>query len=168
MTMFFDQWKKSYPLDREHVDQLYTHLLMREVSTDAANRKIFAPHLESVPWVARWCSDGAQNEDAQRPIMSRERYREVLRHLWLRGIKTMQVFNALMPGYEEMALYEVQEAVAVYDEMLDVGDFLENGEVMNLQSPKIQDSGVVWSGLRVGDRAVVRTFKQGEGTARVT
>jgi hypothetical protein len=39
MTMFFDQWKKSYPLDREHVDQLYTHLLMREVSTDAATAR---------------------------------------------------------------------------------------------------------------------------------
>jgi hypothetical protein len=82
--------------------------------------------------------------------MSRERYREVLRHLWLRGIKTMQVFNALLPGYEEMAVFEVQDAAAIYDEMLELREFLEDGEVLNVAVPKIQDSGVVWSGLRLG------------------
>jgi hypothetical protein len=168
MTMFFEQWKPEYPLDREHVDQLYSHLLLREVSNETANRKIFAPHLQSIPWVTRWCNDGAQGQDAKRPIMSRERYREVLRHLWLRGIRAMQVFNPVQPGYEEMALYEVQDAAAVYDEMLEFRDLLDAGEAMNLAVPKIQDSGVVWSGVRFGDRAVVRAFKQGGGTGRVT
>jgi hypothetical protein len=168
MTIFFEQWKPEYRLDREHVDQMYTHLLLREVSNEAANRKIFAPHLQSIPWVTRWCSDGAQDKDAERPIMSRERYREVLRHLWMRGITAMQVFNPVQTGYEEMALYEVQDAVAIYDEMLQFREMLEDGEVLNLTVPKIQESGVVWSGLRLRERAVVRTFKQGEGMSRIT
>lgn len=166
MTNFFDHWQRRWQLDREHVDQLYTHLLLRQVSNETANRLTFAPHLQSIPWVARWCTDDPEPDDA-RPIMSRERYREVLRHLWLRGISGMQVFNPIRPGYEEMSLYEVQDAVAVYDETLVYGDLLDAGEPMNLKVPRIQDNGVIWSGLRTADRAVVRAFKQGGGARNI-
>jgi hypothetical protein len=170
MTTFFDYWKPEYRLERERVDQFYTHFLLRDVSNETANRQIFAPHLESIPWVARWCPDGpgGVGEQAKRPIMSRERYREVLRHLWFRGINGMQIFNHVVPGYEHMAVFEVEDAVAIYDEALQFRDFLEGGEVMNLTVPKLQDSGVVWSGLRLANRAVVRVFKQGMGASKLT
>lgn len=161
MTMFLKQWQPSWPKDGEHIDELYTHLLLRETSNDTANRRLFAPHLHSVPWIARWC---AAYTEQTGPIMSRPRYREVLRHLWLRGVTGMQVFNELVKNHEGMALYEVQDAVTVYDEMLSYAEFLDSGEVMNLANPQIQDTGVIWSGLRKGNEAIVRTFKQGGGS----
>jgi len=115
--------------------------------------------------VARWCPIVNHRED-ETPSMSREAYREALRHMWLRGIDGMQLFNAWREGYEEIALFEVLDAVAVYDEMLGYRDFLDAGHVMNLVGPAVQDEGVLWSGLRLAERAVVRLFSQGEGPAR--
>jgi hypothetical protein len=164
-TLFFHAWKSAYRLDREHVDQFYTRILLNDVSNDAAGRLAWAPGRRSIPWVCRWCPD---DDDPKIPIMSRERYREVLRHLWLRGISGMQVFNPVNKGFEEMALAEVQDAAAVYDEMLEYSDFLEHGTPLCLDVPKAQDSGVLWSGLVLADRAVVRTFKQGGSKSSVT
>jgi hypothetical protein len=163
-TICWKFWKPDYTLDREHVDQFYTHLLLRQVTEDTINRLAWAPEKKSVPWVDRWCPD---DEDPKIPIMSRERYREVLRHCWLRGVDTMQIFNPKRPGFEEIVISEIQDAVAVYDEMLEYGDVLEGGRPIGLQTPKIQDDGVLWSGVRKDNRAVIRTFKQGGGAARV-
>lgn len=162
----FVLWKPEWPLDREHVDQMYTHLLLTQVSSDSLNRKDWAAHMTSIPWVVRWCAAELPPRDLP-PIMSRERYREVLRHLWLRGIAGMQVFNHVEPGYEEMALFEVQDAVQIYDEMLAYREFIDDGEPLNLNVPEMQHAGVLWSGLRRGDRAVVRMFKQGGGKAQL-
>lgn len=125
----------------------------------------WAPHVRSIPWVARYCPD---DEDPAIPIMSRERYREVLRHLWLRGVDGMQVFNPTRRGFSRIVLSEVQDAVAVYDEMLEHREFLESGDVMNLDVPGPEHDGVVWSGLRSGNQAVVRVFRQGKGEGTVT
>lgn len=163
-TVSFKSWKPEYKLDREHVDQFYMHLLLREVSDDAANRLAWTPR-GSVPWVCRWCPD---DPNPKIPVTSRECYREALRHLWLRGITGMQVFNPVRPGYEAMALAEVQDAAAVYDEMLAYREFLEGGIPLCLDVPKPQDSGVVWSGLRKGNQAIVRVFKQSGGKGAVT
>ena len=164
-TVSLGLWKPQFKFDREHVDQFYTHFLLREVSDDTANRLLWTSGRTSIPWVCRWCPD---NENPKLPIMTRERYREVLRHLWLRGISGMQIFNPLRTGYEAMAVDEVKDAAAIYDEMLEYRDFLDHGLPLSLDVPKIQDDGVVWSGLRLGDRAIVRTFKQGGGAAKVT
>ena len=164
-TVSWSLWKPGFKKDREHVDQFYTYLLLNETSDDAANRLIWAPERKAVPWVCRWCPD---DPDPKIPIMSRERYREVLRHLWLRGINGMQIFNPKRDGYEDIAVAEVQDAVAVYDEMLACRDFIDHGTPVCLDLPKLQDDGVLWSGLRWGDRAIVRTFKQGGGKASVT
>ena len=163
---FFEvAWKESYKLDREHVDQFYMHLLLREVSMNAANAMKYAPEVKAVPWVARFCPDVG---DPKIPMISRERYREALRHIWLRGCDGMQIFQPARPGYNEIVIGEVQDAVAVYDEMLAYREFLDEGTILNTETPPVQDHGVVWSGLRLGDRAVVRTFKQGGGSAKVT
>jgi hypothetical protein len=149
--------------DQEHVDQVYTNLLLRQVSLAGRLGERWAPEKESIPWVTRWVSEAPELEF---PVMSRERYREVLRHLWLRGVAAMQVFSPRMKGYEDMALPEVEDAAAAYDEMLAVREFLEGGEVLSYDVPREQDDGVVWSGMRRGDRAVIRVFKQGGGSAR--
>lgn len=163
-TIQWQRWNKAWPLDREHVDEFYFHLLIRMVSEDAANRLRWAPDKHSVPWVARWCPD---DEDPQIPLMSRERYREVLRHVWLRGAEGMQVFNATRRGFEDIVFAEVEDAVSVYDEMLAYREFLDAGTVMCTAAPGPQDAGVVWSGLRLGKQAVVRVFKPGGGEADV-
>lgn len=164
-TVSWNLWKPAWKLDREHVDQFYTYLLLNETSDDAANRLIWAPERKAVPWVCRWCPD---DPNPKIPIMSRERYREVLRHLWLRGINGMQIFNPKRDGFEDIAVSEVQDAVAVYDEMLAYKDFIDHGKPICLDLPKMQDSGVVWSGLRWGNRAIVRAFKQGGGSEPAT
>src|SRR5262249_8386459 len=114
---------------------------------------------------ARWVSEPPELEF---PVMTRKRYREILRRLWLRGVAAMQVFSPRMKGYEDMALPEVVDAVAAYDEMLAFRDYLDQGEILNYEVPLPQDNGVVWSGLRLGSRAAVRLFKQGGGRAKQT
>jgi len=151
--------------DQEHVDQVYTNLLLRQVSLTGKLGERWAPEKKSIPWIARWVSEPPELEF---PVLSRERYREILRHLWLRGVAAMQVFSPRMQGYEDMALPEVEDAVLAYDEMLAFREFLDNGEVLTYEIPRAQDDGVVWSGMRLGSRAVVRVFKQGGGTVKQT
>lgn len=158
---FLVEWRPEYPLDRRHVDQFYLHNLLRQVSADAANRLAFAPHAACFPWVARWCPILGDPEHAV-PDMSRPAYREALRHLWLRGVTGMQVFNPRNPQYEAIWLQELQDVVAVYDEVLAYREFLDQGEVMNLEVPPPQHDGVFWSGLRLADRALVRLTNQSD------
>lgn len=165
-TAFLALWQKTYRLDKEHVDQFYMHILLRQVSADSENRQRQAPYMNALPWVGRWVMD---YPDKKVPIMGRERYREALRHLWLRGIDGMQVFNPVYaPNMVGMAIAEVQDAVAIYDEMLAYRDFLEKGVVMHVQYPKIQARGPLWSGLRLEDEAIVRVFWQGSTIGRLT
>ena len=166
-TWFLREWEDDYTLDRRHVDQFYTHNLLRQISGDTANRLAYATgKVGSFPWVARWCPIKG-DPDHKVPDMTRRAYREVLRHLWMRGIDGMQVFNAYRKDYEEMALLELVDAVEIYDEVLAFREFLAGGEVMNLEVPAVQDDGVVWSGLRLENRALVRLMSQGEEGARI-
>lgn len=235
-------------MDRDSVDRRYTALILNQVSTDAANRRDHAPHIEAFPWVGRWIplsqrrprqagglgiqvnnvptglhvstvfADGPaalanihlgdiitrvdeteisnhtlqqsialirgpvgetlsltiQRNDADfeklivrgrldggpAPVMSRERYREALRHLWLRGITGMQVFNSATPGHAEIAVAEVEDAQSVYDEMLANKPFLANDEPINLEAYD-PENRVLWSGLRWGDEVLVRVVSFG-------
>ncbi|MEO5336107.1 MAG: hypothetical protein H7841_04305 [Magnetospirillum sp. WYHS-4] len=164
---FLTGWDEDWPLDRDHVDRFYMQVLLRQVSADSHNRRRIAPYLESLPWVARW----VRIADEERkpgdpplpmvPAMSREAYREALRHLWLRGIDGMQVFNSPTTSDNESAIAEVEDAAAVYDEMLAFREFLEQGDVMNLDHPDPGQDGPIWSGLRTRDRALLRVFPGG-------
>lgn len=155
-SAFWAVWPEASEPERGKVDRIYQHILLRQVSADAWNRQRSAPEMQAIPWVARVVRD----EPRRTPMMSRSAYREVLRHLWLRGVAAMQVFN---PGNAvgATALAEVQDAQAVYDEMLAWGDLLEHGEVMNYQVPMPDKTGVLWSGLRDDNRAVVRVVNFG-------
>jgi hypothetical protein len=149
--------------DQEHVDEIYTNLLLRQLSLTARLTRRWAPEKEIVPWIARWVTEPPELEF---PVMSRERYREVLRHLWLRGTDGMQIFDPRSGGFEDMALAEVEDAVAIYDEMLAFRDFLDKGEILTYDVPRPHDKGVLWSGLKLDKQAVVRVFKQGGGKAK--
>ena len=117
-----------------------------------------------MPWVDRYCPD---DPNEKIPILSRPRYREILRHCWLRGADSMQIFNvdwSKDPRKMTIATEEIEDAVAVYDEMLAYRGFLEGGSILNTQVPDARDDGAIWSGLRLGDRAVVRAFTMGPKT----
>jgi len=161
------EWQEEWVRDRRHVDQFYTHCLLRQISVDAVNRAAYSPQVMSFPWVTRFCPmEGSADEV---PDMSREAYRESLRHMWLRDIDGMQLFNARWKPYEDNWVRELQDAVAVYDEILAHRELLANGEAMNLSVLEVQDDGVLWSGLRGPDTAVVRACSQGadEGVVEI-
>jgi hypothetical protein len=164
---FEREWREEYTFDRRHVDQFYMHNLLRQISADTANRLAFAPHTRSFPWVSRFCPMSSDQERVI-PDISRPAYRESLRHMWLRGIDGMQLFNARRPEYEEIWLQELQDAVAIYDEVLAHREFLDNGQVMNLATPAPQDDSIFWSGLRLDDRALIRATNQSGEESTIT
>ncbi len=155
---FLALWDKELPAERADIDRAYLHLLLRQVSADRANRERLAPHLDGFVWVAR---DLRNMPERNAPAMSRAAYREALRHLWLRGIDGMQVYNGFRPGQTAVALAEVQDVATVFDELLRHRDFLDQGEVMNLKVPPPQGEGALWSGLRLADHALVRAVALG-------
>ena len=59
------------------------------------------------------------------------------------------------------------DAVTVYDEMLAYARFLDQGDILCCDVPGVQDEGVLWSGLKRGDEALVRAIRQGGPAARV-
>jgi hypothetical protein len=164
-------WKKEWPwpLDQAHMDRVYTQVMLGQISINERNLRQIAPTTETIPWVDRYCMD---DPDPKIPMLSRERYREILRHCWLRGADGMQIFNPHYrpedPATSVIQYDEVADAVAVYDEMLAYRKFLDHGEVMNTEPPIATDDGPLWSGLRVGDEAVVRTFTQAAKKVPVT
>jgi hypothetical protein len=148
----------GYPLDEKHMDRLYTRIMFGQVSQHARNALLTAPEKLSIPWVCRYCPDV---DDDKVPILSRERYREILRHIWLRGADSMQIFNEPRPKHPAIAVEEIQDAVAVYDEMLPYRRFLDRGAILNTDVPEVTDDGAIWSGLRLENEALVRAFTQG-------
>lgn len=163
-TYFLHAWPAGHEIDRENVDRFFTHLLLRQVSMDALNRARYRPDMGAVVWVARWVPD---RPDARVPVMSRAAYREALRHIWLRGADGMQVFNPARAGFERYAVREVEDVQGVYDEMLAHREFLEHGEVMNFRVPDNRDAPMLWSGLRLADRALIRVTNLGTRQNRV-
>ncbi len=152
-SVWFERSTDKENASRQSVDQFFLHQMLQQVSTDALNRQ--GSHIRCVPWVARVCKLQSRPESPA-PVMSRRMYREALRHLWLRGVDAMQIFNPLIEGHEEAALEEIVDAAGVYDEMLIDRRLLGDGEVMNFSLPDAGSPGIVWSGLRNRQQAVVR------------
>ncbi len=143
------------PASQLAVDRIYMAILLRQVSADSYARERLAREVESVPWVARWVVD---HPDTRTPMMSRGAYREALRHLWLRGVDAMQVFNPVRKGYDELAIQEVEDAARVYDEMLGFRQFLDRGQPITYEIPDGRTARLVWSGLRLKHKALVRAY----------
>ena len=77
----------------------------------------------------------------------------------------MQIFNPNnfpeRPDRVAIMTEEIQDAVAIYDEMLEYRPILENGIVMSTFIPAPEDDRAFWSGRQLGSTAVVRVFTQG-------
>ena len=162
-----DEW--GWPLDETHMDRLYTSVMLNQISVHESNAQKISPWKQSIPWVDRFCAD---DRDPAIPILSRVRYREILRHCWLRGADGMQIFNPLWFKEDAaklaIATEELEDAVAVYDELLQYRPFLEGGVAMNTSTLTPTYEGVIWSGLRLGDEAIIRAFTQGETVGKFT
>ena len=89
-----------------------------------------------------------------------EQPREILRHIWLRGAGSMQIFNHPRKGKRTIAIEELADAVSVYDELLAHRPFLDRGTVMNTDAVEATFDGAIWSGLKLPDQALVRAFTQ--------
>ncbi len=154
-----DEW--GWPLDEAHMDRVYTSVMLNQLSVHTRNAERIAPWKQCIPWVDRFCAD---DRDPTIPILSRVRYREILRHCWLRGADGMQIFNPLWfkddAAKLAIATEELIDAVEVYDELLAYRTFLDGGTVLNTETLAPTDDGPLWSGLRLGDEAVVRAFTQ--------
>jgi hypothetical protein len=150
-------WKKpkETPLNQENMDKLYTYVMLSQVSEDVANAQKMAPESLSIPWVCRYCPD---LEDPKVPILSRTRYREILRHIWLRGADSLQIFNAYRTKYPEIRAEEVEDAVASYAEAMEYRHIIETGTVMNTNVPGVEDTSAIWSGMNTDNEAVIRAF----------
>jgi len=95
------------------------------------------------------------------PQMSRVAYQELLWHLLLRGHDIFYSWTPMEELAEEIAL--VQQ---VYDASLEYGDWLARGEPITFGVPAEQ--GPVVSGLRLGDRVLVRRTDFGGVVGPVT
>ena len=159
---FLYHWQQDWrwPLDDAHMDRLYTEIMLGNISDNAANQQLMAPWGQSVPWVARYCPD-LDGKESLIPILSRDRYREILRHVWLRGADAMQVFNPIRSDHPAIATEEVEDVAAVYDELLAYRDFLDQGTILNTEPPLAAGDGAIWSGLGLDRRALIRAFTQG-------
>jgi len=80
---------------------------------------------------------------------SDDKYQELLWHMLLRGTNTFFLWCR-----KEEAAKEIQLVHQVYSEAQPYGEFLSNGKPINFSVPK--QPGTVISGLRLGDRVLVR------------
>jgi hypothetical protein len=147
------------PLNQTNVDDVYWHIILNVLSSSLQN----SPPRRSVAWVSQYVRDDTSGlYDYQ---MTVPLYREVLRHVWLRGIVRMSVFNPhdynappdkwyMTPDY---SYHQLDYARGVMDEMLAFRSFLDNGTPMNFGVSPMFDHSPVWSGLALNGQAVVRT-----------
>lgn len=103
---------------QDAVDDFYAFQMTQQVTADRRNRIACGmTKVHAVPWIARVCLIAAGDESL--PVMTRTRYRKTLEEVWENGVRTMQIFNPMREGYEELSLMEIQDAVAAFDAMLE-------------------------------------------------
>ncbi len=164
-TAFIRKAEVFMPFDHREVDWLYTQAVLGQIFADTRNRIAIAPEMRAVPWVSRWVTHG---HVGRLPMMSRAAYRECLRHIWLNGIGGMQVFNPRYAGYTQLAIQEVEDAVSVYRELFEIKEFILNGTPLVPHLAPKEKAAVVYSGLVLGDTAIVRASSFDNDTHTVT
>jgi hypothetical protein len=147
------------PVTQERADRIHFPLMLRSLSTVNANKP---PGVLSLAFVSRLVVD---NPDTRfRFGLSRPLYREFLRHALLRGSDGLYLFNLGYPGSPVTpaeSLESVEDARAVYDELLAYREFLDHGRPMTYDTPPVGHDGAVWSGRCLADRCLVRAFSLG-------
>ncbi|MBF0623203.1 MAG: hypothetical protein HQL82_00155 [Magnetococcales bacterium] len=154
-TAYLHRWPAGQEPTPAAVDRFFLHLLLEQVSANQWNLQRQAPHLQAIPWVARRV---VEHPDHPTPAMGRPAFREALRHLWLRGVDAMQIFNPPEMVGDQTALDQVADAVAVLDELLAHRDFLDRGTPLTLDHPGPTEATPLWSGLELDGRCLIRIF----------
>jgi len=149
---------KDKPIGQPAVDRFYFERLLKvfsEVSTVKADGKL------CLPYVSRFVPD---NRDPQWAYgMSSGPYRELLRHLFLRGADSLYLFNMGSPGSgvtPQVSFDSVEDARTVLDEMLARHDFLADGRPLTFDGAT--PDGILWSGLRLPQQALIRVVSLGD------
>jgi hypothetical protein len=130
------------PVNQTTVDDVYWNNMFTQVSSSQSNDGSIG---ESVPWVSRYVPDVTSAQWVTWAI-SVPTYKELLRHIWLRGASGMYVFNPDRTPQDSFD--ELEYARSVLDEMLSFRTFLTNGAPMNFAvNSSLYAGGVEWSGM---------------------
>jgi len=113
-----------------------------------------------ITWV-HWHTTAPPADAPAVPQFSEEMYQEFLWHLFLRGTDGLMMWCTAEETVEEVRL--MQEVV---DGALAYREFLDDGEPVLFDLPT--RPGTVVSGLKLGDRLLVRRTEFGDSTAPVT
>ncbi|MDC0948761.1 hypothetical protein OAS86_05405 [Gammaproteobacteria bacterium] len=153
MRRLDDTWHAELAADPAANDRYWLRVVLEQVSIDADNRQRFAPWLKAVAWVAREVRD---MPDVDAPAaLSRARWREALRHLWLRDVDAMAVFNPPREQSPDSSLQAVEDAQAIFAETLAWNDLIDGGRPLNFALPDAR-TNTLWSGMANDQRAIVR------------
>jgi hypothetical protein len=142
---FVNDNPSNYPLNQSTANAVYWNRMLKAVSTCTANNGAVG---RTVPDMSYYVADSAVEPYAGF-VMSPAVYKELVRHMWLRGISGMQIFNPPPPYESATKSYtELEYARSVLDEMLSFRTFLVNGAPMTytVNSPRFT-GGVEWSGM---------------------
>ena len=142
---FADRNPSKVPVNQATVDDVYWYNMLKQISSSQANDGAIG---KSVPWVSSYVPDNTSPAWVNWR-MSISAYKELLRHIWLRGASGMYVFNP-GPPYRppQEAFDELAYASEVLDEMLAFRKFLLNGVPMNYGVNSSRFGGAVeWSGM---------------------
>jgi hypothetical protein len=153
-------------LEKAAVDRFYFRNLLAIVSSANAGK---ARGKLSIPYLSQWTPDN-QDPKYRDFAMTQGLYRELNRHLWLRGCDSLYLFNLGYPGSgvpAKFSLQSVEDVRAVYDEMLAWREYLERGKPMNYAVAKSLEDEAVWSGLELDGRSLVRTVSLGQADRKV-
>ena len=159
---------KDRQVTQPAADLFYFRQLLEIVSR--ASAKVIAGKL-SMPYISRFVVDNP--DEKYRFPMSQDVYRELVRHVWLRGADGLYLFNLGYPTTPqtvtaEFSFQSVEDARSVTDELLAHREFLDKGAAMTFAVPKAVDAEAVWSGRRLpGGRCLVRAVSLGKDDSRV-
>lgn len=143
-------WVITQPM----VDDIYWHIMLRTLCASTVND---TSDSICVPFVSPCVADDRTPRFGSW-FISRPRYRELLRHVWLRGADGMAAFNPGPPycPSPQIVFESMEDAREVFDEMLTFRKFLEQGTPINYTVPAMYDRSPFWSGLKLDDAILVR------------
>jgi hypothetical protein len=146
----------DWPMPQSEVDGVYFFSLVRAASNIHRNLR---PDQRLIPFVGDFVANDPKNDG---PFISDEMYRECLRHILLRGAKGFYCY-CVAPPFGPLPVYYhgLAQIGTVYNELFAYPEFLEKGKVLNDALLPAKTPGVVWSGLGLPDKALVRVIALG-------
>ena len=146
-----------------NADQYYLRYLLRTVTSALQNRQ---PGTLDIPYLCQTDQALSSLPTSEQFGMSTPRFKELLRQIWLRGTDDQVIFTYTTSA--ALGLPQVEAARGVFDELLGYGGFLTHGTPMNLTIPDLNSSGPIWSGLKMGNQCLIRTFTDAASDGTVT